>query len=126
MLEPPQEALSIPPEPITIEEVKSPLRGCDAVRSEASKYNWDVNLVVAIAKAESGCDTNAVGDDYVIAGLHAASCGVMQIRTLQGRPSCDKLKDLATNIEWAYKISNSGTNFKPWSVYTSGKYLNHL
>ena len=100
--------------------------GCDAVRQEASKYNWDVKLVVAIAKAESGCNTNAVGDNYVIGGIYAPSCGVGQVRTLSGRPSCDQLKDLPTNIEWMYKISNNGTNFKPWSVYTSGKYLNHL
>lgn len=97
--------------------------GCAAVRAEASKYNWNVDTVVRIAKAESGCNTNAVGDNYPIGGLHAPSCGVLQIRTLSGRPTCEQLKDLATNIAWAYKISNGGANFTPWSVYTSGKYL---
>lgn len=102
------------------------LVGCDIVRHYANQYNWDVNIVVAIAKSESNCDTTAVGDDYVIAGLYAPSCGLMQIRTLAGRPSCEELKDPATNIEWAWKISNGGTNFTPWSVYTSGKYLNYI
>lgn len=97
--------------------------GCEAVRAEASKYSWDVETVVRISKAESGCNTNAVGDNYPIGGLHAPSCGAMQIRTIAGRPSCAELQNLATNIAWAYKISNGGTNFKPWSVYTSGKYL---
>lgn len=97
--------------------------GCEAVRAEASKYNWDVETVVRIAKAESNCNTNRVGDTYPINGLLAPSCGAMQIRTLAGRPTCDELKNLAINIAWAYKISNGGINFKPWSVYLSGKYL---
>lgn len=102
------------------------LVGCDIVRHYASQYNWDVNIIVAIAAAETNCDTKAVGDDYVIAGLYAPSCGLTQVRTLAGRPSCEELKDPATNIEWAWKISSGGTDFTPWSVYTSGKYLQYL
>lgn len=100
--------------------------GCELVRQEASKYSWDVDVVVAIAKAESNCNTNAIGDNYPINGVYAPSCGFMQIRTLAGRPSCEELQDPATNILWAYKVSGSGTSFKPWSVYQSGKYLKHL
>lgn len=125
VLEPLSEALSIEPEQVVVEPPKPALTGCDAVRAAASKYTWDIETVVRIAKAESGCNTNAVGDDYPIAGLHAPSCGAFQIRTLAGRPSCSELKDLSINIEWAWKISNGGTNFRPWSVYTSGKYLNY-
>lgn len=106
-----------------IEPVVPAVTGCEAVRQEASKYSWDVETVVRIAKAESGCNTYAVGDNYVIGGIHAPSCGVMQIRTLAGRPTCEQLKDLSVNIAWAYKVSNNGTTFNPWSVYTSGKYL---
>ena len=80
----------------------------------------------AICQAESGGNSQAVGDDYVIAGLYAPSCGLWQIRTLAGRPSCDELKDPQTNLEWAWKISNQGTNWSPWSVYKSGKYLQYM
>lgn len=76
--------------------------------------------------AESGCNSDAVGDNYPINGLLAPSCGLYQIRTLQGRPTCEQLHDPAINIEWAYKISNGGSNWNPWSVFTNGKYLGFM
>lgn len=110
--------------PVQIEQPKPIVEpsGCEIV----SKYNWDYQTAYAVCMAESGGNTNAVGDDFVIAGLHAPSCGLMQIRTLAGRPSCEELKDPITNMDWAYRVSNSGTNFKPWSAYTSGKYLKFM
>ena len=77
-------------------------------------------------QAESGCNQNAVGDTSPINGLLAHSCGLFQVRTLAGRPSCEQLKDPATNIQWAYKISGNGSNWRPWSVFTNGKYLKHM
>lgn len=99
--------------------------GCEAYREEVSKYDWNINLMLAIAKAESGCRTDAVGDNYPIRGLHAPSCGLFQVRSLKGRPSCEALKDPSTNIYWAYKIYK-GQGLKAWSVYTKGLYKNHL
>jgi hypothetical protein len=81
---------------------------------------------MAVMQAESGCNPTSVGDTRPINGLLAPSCGLFQIRTLKGRPSCEALKDPATNIEWAYKISNNGTNWKPWSVFTNQKYIKYL
>ena len=80
---------------------------------------------MAIMQAESGCTTAAVGDNYPIAGVHAASCGLFQIRTLAGRPDCESLKNPETNIDWAYKIY-SGQGLRAWSVFTNGKYLKYL
>ena len=101
------------------------------VNSEAIKGAADCSIgytqiMRAICQAESGGNSQAVGDDYVIAGLYAPSCGLWQIRTLAGRPSCDELKDPQTNLEWAWKISNQGANWSPWSVYKSGKYLQFM
>lgn len=107
----------------TQEEPKK--KGCEAHRDEIAKYDWNVDLMVAIMKAESGCRTTAVGDNYPIRGLHAPSCGLFQIRTLGGRPSCEALKDPATNIAWAYRIYQ-GQGLGAWSVYSSGKYKAHL
>jgi hypothetical protein len=112
---------------IAPEQVEQPtqapvLSGCEI----ASSYDWDYRTAYAVCMAESSGDSNAVGDNYAIAGLHAPSCGLMQIRTLKGRPSCEELKDPKTNMDWAYKISNNGTNFNPWTVYTNGKYLKYL
>ena len=91
--------------------------GCDIA------YN---NIMRAICMGESGGNPNAVGDNYVIAGLYAPSCGLWQIRTLKGRPTCEELKNPQTNLEWAWKISNQGTNWKPWTVYGSGAYLKYI
>lgn len=71
-------------------------------------------MMYAMSK-ESGCNPNAVGDNYPIAGIHAPSCGLLQIRTLQGRPDCESLKNPETNIEWAYKIWRS-QGYRAWTV----------
>lgn len=89
-----------------------------------AQYDWDAGLMRAIMQAESGCNASAIGDNYVIAGLYAPSCGLLQIRTLAGRPSCEALQDPVTNIEWAYKVY-SGQGYNAWSVYTNGKYLQY-
>jgi hypothetical protein len=89
------------------------------------QYDWDVNIMLAIMKAESGCDTNRVGDNYPIGGLLAPSCGLLQIRTLAGRPSCEELKRSETNVEWAYRLYKAN-GYKPWSVYNNGQYTRYL
>lgn len=116
---PPKESQTIP----TQDTPKQ--TGCEEYRSEISKYDWDVNLMMAIMKAESSCVPTKVGDNYPIRGLHAPSCGLFQVRTLSSRPSCQALKDPATNIAWAYRIYQ-GQGLKAWSVYSSGAYRKHL
>jgi len=37
----------------------------------------------------------------------------------------ESLKDPYINAQIAYDISKGGTNFRPWTTYTSGKYLQH-
>lgn len=105
------------PEPIA--------QGCEAYRSAISQYAWDTQVAMAIMKAESTCNPHAVGDNYVIGGIHAPSCGLFQVRTLPGRPGCEQLKDPSTNVAWAYKLYQ-GNGWSPWSVYKTGKYLSYL
>jgi len=100
--------------------------GCEPYRSLVSQYNWNVQIAMAVMQAESGCNPASVGDTRPINGLLAPSCGLFQIRTLKGRPSCEALKDPATNVEWAYKVYTGRGSFKPWSVFTNGKYLKYL
>lgn len=64
---------------------------------------------------ESTCNPYAVGDAYTIGGIYAPSCGLLQVRTLAGRPDCESLKDPATNIEWGYRIWQS-QGYMAWSV----------
>lgn len=99
--------------------------GCLVYRSLLDIYDWDVDLMTAIMKAESGCKPDVVGDNYPIAGVYAPSCGLLQIRTLAGRPSCEILKDPKTNIEWAYKIFKS-QGYNAWTVYQTSAYKRFL
>lgn len=109
------------PQPVVVEQavVTHPI-GCENYRQLVSKYNWNVETFLRIAAAESGCNPYQVGDNYVINGLHAPSCGLFQVRTLQGRPSCEELKDPATNIAWAYRIYQ-GQGLSAWSVCSNGR-----
>lgn len=88
---------------------------CEDYRHLVEKYDWNVDTMMYAMFKESSCDPNKVGDNYPINGLHAVSCGILQIRTLKGRPDCETLKDPATNVAWAYKIWQ-GQGYRAWSV----------
>jgi hypothetical protein len=111
--------------------VTDTLVGCDRWRALVNQYDWDVNIAMAVMEAESTCNIGATGDTWEIGGLTAPSCGLFQVRTLVGRPTCEELKVPETNVEWAYRIYTAsverGNNgWYPWSVYNNGKYLKYL
>jgi len=93
--------------------------GCSNYSDLVGKYDWNQSVALAVAKAESSCNPNAVGDNYVIGGIYAPSCGLFQIRTLPGRPSCEELKNPETNVAWAYRLYNA-SGWQPWSVCNKG------
>lgn len=105
-----------PPEPVkeTVAVVKHPA-GCENYRNLISQYEWNVDVALKVMQAESGCNPHAVGDKRVIGGIYAPSCGLFQIRTLSGRPSCDQLQNPNTNVEWAIKLYRA-SGWQPWSV----------
>lgn len=86
----------------------------------ASNYSWPSRTARAICMAESGGRPGAVGDTSTA----YPSCGLMQIRTLPGRPSCEQLKDGGFNMDYAYNMWK-GQGFSPWSAYTNGAYLRY-
>lgn len=102
-------------EPVAQAPVATVPVGCETYRHMVQQYDWDVDTMMYAMQKESGCDPNAVGDNYVIAGVYAPSCGLLQIRTLTGRPSCEELKDPATNIATAYRIWQ-GQGYRAWTV----------
>lgn len=89
-----------------------------------------LDIAVAIAIAESG-GKNEVGD---LNRPHAgcSSTGMWQINYCPDRDKAGSLRDPANasdpwkNAQAAYSISNGGTNFHPWTTYTSGAYKAHL
>jgi len=94
------------------------------------------HIALAVAKSESGLRADAVGDiplEYEYEGRTIGhSCGIFQIRVLPGRPDCETLKDVDTNIEFAKKLYDTklrnGENqkFLPWSNWKNNRYLKFL
>jgi hypothetical protein len=102
-----------------------------------------LNTAYGIVKAESGGRANA----YNPTGMDD-SYGLFQINMENNDPrnpgmgnkrnqmylkkyadigytGPESLKDPYINARIAYDISKGGTNFRPWTTYTSGKYLQH-
>lgn len=114
-----EQKVEVVPEPqptpqVEVAQVSHPI-GCENYRHLISQYDWNVDTFLQIAHAESGCNPSAVGDNRVIGGIYAPSCGLFQVRTLSSRPPCEELKDPATNIAWAYRIYQ-GQGLGAWSV----------
>jgi len=78
---------------------------CESYRGLVSKYNWPVDTVLAIMKAESGCNPNAVSptDDH----------GLMQLHGI-------RIYDPAKNIRYAYYNKYMQGGFSHWVVCTKG------
>ena len=102
--------------------------GCERFQPLLEKYDWDVRTMLAIMRAESGCDPNVTGDTsltFIQNGrTYGYSVSLFQVRILPGREHCDS-HDPATNIVCAYHVWR-GQGYKAWSVYTNGKYLKYL
>jgi hypothetical protein len=99
----------------------SSVQGCDYTL----KYTDWQPIAFAVCQAESKGQTDAVGDTRPIRGILAPSCGLMQIRTLRGRPSCEQLHNPEFNVDYAHEMWK-GQGFKPWSTYKNGEYLKWL
>jgi hypothetical protein len=88
-----------------------------------------LKMAYAIAMAESGGNRRAHNGN---AGTGDNSYGLFQINMLGGMgperrrqyglSSNDSLFDALTNARVAFKMSNGGKNWKPWSTYGTGAY----
>lgn len=79
-------------------------------------------VIAAIAMGESG------GDDQATANTSREfSVGVYQIN-LMAHPEVKEAdaRDLNASSVIAYRLSNQGTNFLPWTIYKNGSYLHFL
>lgn len=118
--EPPVVNEPVKPEPVIVRvDVQTPesAQGCESFRALVTKYFGAATPVaMEVMKAESGCNTNAVGDQHI----PPVSCGLYQIRTLAGRPSCETLQNAEINVAFAHKLYIASGWF-PWSVCNTGK-----
>lgn len=88
-----------------------------------------LNTAVAVALAESGGRTDAVGDTTLTSVTWGPSVGLWQIRSLNAdlgtgaSRDAARLADPGFNARSAYAISKGGTNWSPWTVFTTGAFL---
>lgn len=93
-------------------------------------------IAVAVALAESGGSTAAVGDAKLMNRKWGSSLGLWQIRSLHDPArwgsrtdlmrDSSRLFDPQFNAEAAFAISSGGSNWDPWTVYKTGAYRRYL
>jgi hypothetical protein len=91
----------------------------DQIRAVAARAGFpDPSLAAAVAMAESGGYTGAVGDVDL-----GRSVGLWQIN-LPSHPQYDpqSLLDPTYNASAAFAISAGGTNWNPWTTFRTGAY----
>lgn len=92
------------------------------------------NLVTAVAVAlgESSGNPGATGDTTLANAKWGPSVGLWQVRTLNNAGQGDFRNEaflrsgIGNQAAAAFNISGGGSNFRPWSVYTSGAYRRYL
>lgn len=104
-----------------------------SVLQQAGFKGQALETALAIAMAESGGNARAHNGN---AGTGDNSYGLFQInmlgamgpqrRTQYGLSNNDALFDPLTNAKVAYKLSNGGQNWDPWSTYKNGAYRRFL
>lgn len=105
------------------------LYGCDAILGEVKKYkDWNSAIMLAIARAESGCRHDATGDNHLTfmhnGRKYGYSVSAFQVRILPGREPCASY-DIVVNTRCANNIFKS-QGYKAWTVYNTGKYKKYM
>ncbi len=91
-----------------------------------------LTIAVAIAGAESTWNPDAMGDTTITDATWGPSVGLWQIRSLNaergtgGTRDADRLRDPAFNAASMVTVSGGGANWRPWTVWLTGAYRQHL
>lgn len=99
-----------PPAPVAISG------NCDAYKKIVAQYDWDVRVALAIMRAESTCNPNAVSPPNYD-GLR--DHGLMQLHGVA-------IYDPAKNIAYAYNNKYLHGGWSHWTVYNTGAYAKYL
>lgn len=90
-----------------------------------NKFGADCKIALAIFRAESGMNHNAIG----INKNGSVDFGCMQINSVHLKnidTSTVNLLNCHDNIDVAYKIFTQQKNFSAWTAYTNGSYKKYL
>lgn len=89
-------------------------------------------IATAIAMGESNGNTEARGDTTITNATWGPSIGLWQVRSINSQRGSGGERDELANTDPTHNakammsISGGGKNWRPWSVYTSGKYRAYL
>lgn len=90
--------------------------------AEITKYDWNVNVATAVARAESGLNPGSLNDNPST-GDYSVGCFQVNLygANARTRPSEAQLKNAAVNVEWAYNNykANGSSFIGQWGVCRS-------
>ncbi len=94
-------------------------------RELVKKYFGNDKTAVAVMMCESMGDPDRIGDldkTYWKNGkIYGDSIGLFQIRTFEGRPDREQLKDPEFNVKYAKELYEK-SNWQPWSCWNNKRY----
>jgi len=89
-------------------------------------------IAIAVAKGESGWDSNARGDTSLANEFWGPSIGLWQIRSENRQRGTGGTRDELANLNPVrnaramLSVSSNGRNWRPWTVFTKGIYVQHM
>ena len=95
---------------------------CEEFREIVEKYPWNSKVMLAIARAESGCNPRSDNSGLNTDGTY--DYGLFQINSVHGH-SRSVLENPAKNTDIAFKIWQS-QGYRAWSAYNNGSYLKFI
>lgn len=101
---------------------KQAAKGCEQFRSTVEQYDWDVEVALAVMRAESGCDPEAFNGDRNPDGSNDA--GLFQINSVhvfEGKIGWWDRFSIDKNVRVAYMIYKEA-GWSAWSAYNNGSY----
>lgn len=96
--------------------------GSGSCAAEIAKYDWNVTVATAVARAESGLNPGVVNNNPAT-GDYSVGCFQVNLygANARTRPSEAALKNAATNVQWAYNnyVANGHSFLGQWGVCRS-------
>ena len=91
---------------------------CEEFRELVKKYDWNVEVMLAIMMAESSCNPNTLNTN----SDGSNDLGLFQINSIHKKPNRENPE---LNVQYAYQIYKS-QGLNAWVAYTNGNYLKFM
>lgn len=102
-------------------EIKQEVKELSIEEQICKTFGKDCKTAIAVAKAESSLNPNAIGDTH----LSKPSYGLFQISKIYHDYTVETLLNPVENIRIAKQIKDNG-GFERWTTYRTGQYLKYL